>query len=244
MKSSKLSLVTGSNGDIGKAIVRKLIKNNYKVICQVRRADNEFKKFLKSLKKNSVEILQFDLTNYEDMQKKIKALYEKKNSLDLLVNCAGISSGSILEMTSIDEIKKVFDVNFFSQIKISQNLIRLLKKSDNPSIINIGSITGITPEKGTIAYGSSKAAFMFASRVMANELSRYNIRVNAIAPSITNTKMLKKMDQKVLNRMKDENFLKKICEPDEIAELIIYLSSEKSKFINGQIIRLDGGTKF
>ncbi len=240
---NKTAFITGSNGDIGKSIITKLIKKKFKVICQIRKKDNEFKNFLSLFKKSSIEIVNFDLTDDKKMTKEISKLYKKNITIDLLVNCAGTASGSLFEMTKIEEIKRVFNVNFFSQLKIIQALLRLLKKSQRPSIINIGSIMGIIPERGTIAYGSSKASLMFSTKIMANEFSNYNIRVNSVAPSITKTKMLDKMDKNVIKRIKEENYKKKICNPSDIAELVYFLSTKNSEHINGQVIRIDGGMK-
>ena len=198
MLSGKTALITGSNRGIGKTILYKFLENGADVICTVRKINNEFLDNINLLSekyKSKIEILEFDLEDEESIKKSIETLYNKKKSLDVLVNNAGIPGGSLIEMTSINALRKIFEVNFFSQIKITQLLIRLLKKSKNASIINIGSVSGLSAERGTLTYGSSKAAFMFATKVMAKEFSIYKIRVNAIAPAVTETDMLKKMDQ-------------------------------------------------
>ena len=157
------------------------------------------------------------------------------------MNNAGVASGSIVEMTSQKNLKDIFDVNFFSQIRLTQLLLKYLKKSKNSSIINIGSIVSQIPERGTLAYGSSKAAFMHATKIMSNEFSNYKIRVNGICPNVTNTKMLQKMDQNSKDKLILRSFSKRTCEPIEVANLVMFLASKKSEYINGQIIRLDGG---
>ena len=147
-------------------------------------------------------------------------------------------------MTSIKLIKNIFDVNFFSQIRITQLLLKFLKKSKNSSIINIGSISGLTPERGNLAYGTSKSALMFASKIMANEFGYYKIRVNSVAPGIIKTKMLKKMDKKNIQKIINNSFNQKIGTAEEVADLITYLCSDKARHINGQTIKIDGGTIF
>lgn len=246
MLSGKTALVTGSNGGIGRAIIDAFIKNGANIICAIRKVDPEFSDYVsKKLKKSkqTIEILEFDLENEQDTKEKIHTLYKKNITLDILVNNAGIASGSVFEMTSLKNLKKIFEVNFFAQIRLIQLLIRLLKKSKNSSIINLGSVSGLIAERGTLAYGSSKAAFMFATKVMANELAAYKIRVNAIAPNVTKTKMLDKMEEGAKNFLIEQSFLNRECSTNEVADLVLYLASDKSTYLNGQVIRLDGGMK-
>ena len=247
MLSNKTAFITGCNRGIGKSILEKLIKNNANIICSVRRIDNKFLNYFEKQKKDlgaNIKIIEMDLTNVQNIKDSLKPVYDNKKKIDILINNAGIADGSILEMSSIEKIKEVFEVNFFSQIKLTQLLIRFLKKSKDASIINIGSISGILPERGTLGYGSSKAALMFATKVMANELSGYNIRINAIAPNIVETEMLNAMDEKAKEIFINQSFQKRAASVEDVSNLVIFLASIKSKYINGQIIRLDGGMKF
>ncbi len=239
MANKKIALVTGCNKGIGKAILKKFLKNNIQVICCVRKIDKGFKKFIKN-EKNIINVLDFDITNHIVMKKKFQILYKKSSKIDILVNNAGAPSGSITEMTTVENLKNIFDINFFSQIKIIQYSLRLLKKSKNGSIINIGSISGLYPFKGNIAYGSSKAALMFATKVMSKEFADYNIRVNSVAPSVTNTIMAKLINKKSLNELLKKSKLKKPMSVNEVADKVLYLASDKSKTINGKIIHTLG----
>ena len=128
MANKKIALVTGCNKGIGKAILKKFLKNNIQVICCVRKIDKGFKKFIKN-EKNIINVLDFDITNHIVMKKKFQILYKKSSKIDILVNNAGAPSGSITEMTTVENLKNIFDINFFSQIKIIQYSLRLLKKS-------------------------------------------------------------------------------------------------------------------
>ena len=177
------------------------------------------------------------------MKKKLKKILDKKINIDILVNSAGIASGSIFEMTSLTQMKKkIFEVNFFSQILLTQLIVKLMKKSSNASICNIGSISGIVPYRGNLSYGSSKAALMFATKILSKELSVYKIRVNSIAPSVVTSKMADSMDKKVREKMIN-NSLTKEGRPEEVAKFVLNLSSDKSKKTNGRIFRIDGGIK-
>ena len=243
MLNNKIAFITGSNGGIGKAIIKDLISNKAKVICAVRKADKNFLKFVKKNKKNIIKVVEFDLLEQDKMKTEINKLRNTIKGIDILINCAGVSKGNLFELTSQKRLKEVFDVNFFSQINLIQTLLHFLKRKKNSSIINIGSISGIVPDKGYLSYGSSKSAFMFSTKILAEELSIYGIRVNCVAPGVTKTKMLKSLNKNYLNKYQQENFLKKICTPQQIGNLVSFLSSNFSSHINGQVIRIDGGTR-
>lgn len=240
---NKTVLITGCNGGIGRVLCKKIASNGANIICCIRKKDNKFYKYVKILSKKyrrKIKILLFDLENEKQITRSINSLYKNNTIIDVLINNAGIASGSLIEMTLLNDLKKVFQVNFFSQIYIIQKLLKLLKKSNNPSIINICSIAGLLNHRGTIAYGSSKAALIFATKVMANEFSPYNIRVNAIAPSAVNIGMYKKMDKTSQKLLLKDSFLKKPIPVEQIADKILYLASEKSLKDNGKIIIING----
>ena len=240
MLKGKTALITGANGGIGKSIVNLFLKNNANVICLIRKSDKKFNNYIKRLSKN-VTVIESDLTDEINLREQVEKIFSKKKNLDILINNAGIGSGSIIEMTSQKNLKEIFNVNFFSQIRLTQLVLKYLKNSKKSSIINIGSVSAKIADKGTIAYGCSKVALMHATKIMANEFSNYKIRVNGICPNATNTKMLKKMDPKSRDMLISRSFMKKVCEPLDVANLILYLSSKNSEYINGQIIFMDGG---
>jgi 3-oxoacyl-[acyl-carrier protein] reductase len=236
----KTALITGANGGIGKSIVNLFLKNNANVVCLIRKSDQQFYKYIKKLSK-SVAVIESDLTDEVNLKTQVEKVFSKNKKLDILVNNAGVASGSIIEMTSQKNLKEIFNVNFFSQIRLTQLVLKYLKNSKKSSIINIGSISAKIADRGTLAYGCSKIALMHATKIMANEFANYKIRVNGICPNATNTKMLKKMDPKSKDALISRSFMKKICEPIDVANLILYLSSKNSEYINGQIIFMDGG---
>ena len=242
MLSGKTAFITGSNRGIGKAVLDSFIKNRANIICAVRKCSPEFKDYIKKISekfKSKIKILEFDLENEIQTKDAIHSLYKEKITLDILVNNAGVADGSLLEMTSTNNLKKIFQINFFSQIRLTQLLLRLLKKSKNGSIINLGSISGIIAERGTLSYGSSKAALMFSTKVMAKELSVYKIRVNCIAPTATDTDMLNQMDKVAKEKLLQNSLLKKPHTAAEVASKVLFLASEKSIHINGQIVKID-----
>ena len=243
MLKGKTAFITGANRGIGKAIFEKFIKNGANTICAVRKKKPEFLKYISSQEKKykkKIKIIEFDLEKDNEIKSVIQSLYKEKIIIDILVNNAGIADGSLIEMTSSTNIKNVFEINFFSQIRVTQLLLRLIKKSKNGSIINIGSLSGIMPLRGALSYGSSKAALMYATKVMAEEFLIYKIRVNSIAPNVTNTDMMKLMNKDVMNKLLDKDNLKKPHTANQIADQALFLASDKSLSINGQIIRIKG----
>jgi 3-oxoacyl-[acyl-carrier protein] reductase len=235
MLKGKIALITGASGGIGKTILDLFIKNHAKVICLVNKNSNFINK------NKNIEFIKSDIRDYENLKNQIEKIFVKKKRLDILINNAGIASGSLIEMTSQKILKESFEVNFFAQIKLTQLVLKYLKKSKSSSIVNIGSIVNFVPERGTLAYGSSKAAFMHATKIMAKEFAAYKIRVNGISPNVTKTKMLKKMDVNSKNSLISKSYLNRECKPIEVAKTTMFLSSDNSSYINGQILRLDGG---
>lgn len=242
--NNKYALITGCTGSLGKDIFNYISKKKYKIIFHSRKIDKSLKESLKKNKKKIKNVINFDLINKKEIDKGIEKIYKNIDHLDLVILNAAAPHGGILEMTKIDDIKNIFEINFFSQIYIIQKLLRLLKKSRAPSIILISSIVSMLPGRGNLAYGGSKAVINYATKVLAEEFSNYNIRINSIAPIVIDNAMGNKMDKKLKNEMISSTFQKKILKNQDIINMISFLISQKSKSINGQILRIDGGMKF
>ena len=161
--------------------------------------------------------------------------------IDILVNNAGIASGALFQMTTGVELRKIFEINFFSQIVISQGIAKIMVKNKSGSIINLSSTAAFIADPGTLAYGSSKSAFTRATQSMACELGASNIRVNAIAPGVTKTDMFEQMAIGSRDKLINSSALKRAAEPEDIANVALFLASDLSSFVTGQVIRVDGG---
>jgi 3-oxoacyl-[acyl-carrier protein] reductase len=244
MLEKKTAFITGCNRGIGKEICIKFLQNGANLICAVRNYDRKLEELFVSKKKNysqTISFIELDLSDTEQMEKSINNYNFNKIKIDILINNAAVAHGSIFEMTKLSTIKEIFEVNFFSQLKIIQMLLRSLKKSNSACIINIGSISGLIAERGTIAYGSSKAALMFASKILANELSAYNIRVNSIAPNLIDTDMMNKLSTESKEKLIKLSFQNRMGTVEEVSNLVLFLSSDKSTYINGTTLNIDGG---
>lgn len=241
MSNYKIALITGCSGALGIEIAKNLIKNKYKIICHIRKTNENFKKFINQNKKNVLSVYSFNLLNEKKILTSMKKISKKYNKIDALIINAATPHGSIFELTKIEKIREVFEINFFSQLLIIQQLLKLLKKSQNPSILNISSVLSFMSKRGSISYGGSKSALNYITKILANELSNYNIRVNAIAPSVINNKMGNLMDNKSKDELINNSFQKNYILMSDVVEMIKFLLSKKSKSINGQIFRIDGG---
>lgn len=242
--TGKTVLITGCNRGIGKSVLEKFASNGANIIACIRNVNAEFTKFIENLSlEHSVEIecFELDLSNEDSIKSVIKTLYSNKKDIDILVNNAGVVSMKLLQMTTMQELKDVFQVNFFSQVLLTQGISKLMMRKRSGIIINLCSVGGLDAFPAYTAYGCSKAAMSYFTKTMAKELASYNIRVNAVAPGLVDTDMQKELSNLANDEVLSRTSIKRPAKPSEVADTILYLASEKSSYINGQIIRIDGG---
>jgi len=241
---NKVAVITGANRGIGKCIAEKFAENGANIIVCMRSISPETAEWIKELRGKfniSINPIIVDLSDERVVKASIQEIFKISKKVDVLVNNAGIASGSLFQMTPVSEIRKIFEINFFSQIALSQGIAKIMIRNKSGSIINLSSTAAFISDPGTLAYGSSKAAFSRATQSMASELGSYNIRVNAIAPSVTKTDMYEQMSVDAREKLISSSALKRAAEPEEIAKVAVFLASELSSFVTGQVIRVDGG---
>ena len=145
-------------------------------------------------------------------------------------------------MTSQTKLREVFDINFFSKMLLTQLITKKMCRQKSGAVVNISSSAGIDGNEGRVAYAASKAAVLSATKVLARELARHNIRVNAIAPGLTNTDMMvESTSDNALKEILDGSCMGRIAMPEEIANVALFLSSDLSSYMTGQVLRVDGG---
>jgi 3-oxoacyl-[acyl-carrier protein] reductase len=183
-----------------------------------------------------------DLSDEEQIKQGMQSIIKEKLPIDVLVNAAGIvSENRLIQMTTMQTMHDVMNVNFFAAVQVVQLASRVMCRQKSGSIINIASIAGLDGDYAQLEYAASKAALICATKKMAFEWGSFGIRVNAIAPGMTETKMIGGMDDKVTEDMIRHNTLGRKGTPQEVAQLVLYLASEESTYITAQTIRIDGG---
>ena len=242
--NKKIAVVTGANRGIGRCITETFAENHCNVFVCMREVTLETQKWINNLEsKYNIVItpIELDLSDEISVKNSIKQIFSISKKIDILVNNAGIASGGLFQMTPSSELRKVFEINLFSQIVFTQGIAKIMIRNKSGSIINMSSSAAYIADPGTLSYGSSKSAFIRVSQSMASELGASNIRVNAIAPGVTKTDMFDQMSKDAREKLINSSYLKRAAEPKDIANVALFLASELSSFVNGQVIRVDGG---
>lgn len=245
MSDKKTVFITGSNRGVGKAMIEAFASNGINIIAHARKQTDEFESEIQetgNINNIAITPIYFDLLDTETMQSKVKSLLRSDINIDILINNAGIAHGGLFRMTSVKTIRNIFDVNFFAQLELTQLLLNPMTKRKSGCVINMTSVSGIDSKAGNCAYGASKAAIIAWTKTLAAEVGSYGVRVNAIAPGLTDTNMAKEMEEKAGISMLRESAMGRLAKPSEIAEVAVFLASDKANFVNGQVIRVDGGT--
>ena len=238
------AVVTGCLQGIGRATLDVFAQNGTDVIACCQYETEEFKNHIAELSETwKVEIIPvyFDLMDEESIKQAARDIQKTKKSIDILVNVAGMTQDALFQMVTMEQMKKVFQINYFSQMLFTQYMVKLMLKNNSGSIINISSISAIDGNPGQLVYSSSKAAMIAATKTMSAELAPKGIRVNAIAPGVIDTQMTEVVPREAMDRQLSRSNIKRLGMPTEVANAILYLASDLSSFVTGQTIRVDGG---
>lgn len=238
----KVALITGSNKGIGKEIARQFLLNGAIVYANARKEDslNKLIDELPELTKNRLLPVYFDVTNVEKTKQVFLQIKKEQNKLDCLVNNAGIMKDAYIGMISTSIISETFNTNVFAVMDLIQYASKFMKKQGNGSIINISSIVGVCGNSGQLTYSASKGAINALTKSASKELAPFNIRVNAIAPGVIETELLSIGNQDRLNDIIKNIGMGRIGQPYDVAQLAVFLASNMSEYITGQVINIDG----
>lgn len=239
----KTAVITGCNKGIGLAILKRFAQEGASIVACCRIQTETFESLLREVAvENSVNIypVYFDLADEAAVKAGMKEIKALKISVDILVNNAGVPHLALLPFTKMQDVHDVFQINYFSQLLIIQSLHSLLSKSETAAIVNIASVAGIDGKIGNTVYGASKASMILLTQVLSKEFAP-KIRVNALAPGLTQTDFADQMGDKAKASMIESASLHRLGNVEEIANVALFLVSDESSFITGQVIRVDGG---
>lgn len=241
----KTVLVTGSSGGLGSEII-KLLAPNYEVIIHYNNNYDSAKRLKEELDKKynrDILMVKCDLTSEEEIDKMLDTIYSRYNSIDILINNAGISIDTTFEDKTKDNFMKILDVNLVAPFLLSKKIGIKMKDNKYGVIINVSSTNGIdTPYVEGLDYDASKAGLISLSNNLANYFAPY-VRVNTVCSGWINTNMNKNLDSEFKKKEEDKILLGRFGESKEIASVIEFLISDKASYINNSIIRVDGGKK-
>ena len=232
-------IVTGASGGIGNSIVKKLCESGANILASGTKLEKLEK--LKSENKN-IKILKFDISEIEKVDQFIEdASSELGGNLDCLINNAGITQDNLAIRMSLEEWKKVIDINLTSTFLMSKSAIKKMLKNKSGKIINITSVVGHTGNLGQANYTASKAGIIAMSKSLAIEYAKKNINVNCISPGFIKTAMTDKIDEKFKEIIISKIPSARLGEPEDIANAVLFLASDQSNYINGETLHVNGG---
>ncbi len=237
----KVAIVTGGTRGIGRAIVFELVQNGAKVLFTYLKSDESAGIILDEIKelKGEAEAIKADVRLYDEAKKVTEETLNKFGKIDILINNAGIIKDKALMMMEPSEWLDVINTNLTGYFNMSKACIVTMMKQKSGCIINMSSIAGIVGMPRQVNYSSAKAGELGLTKSLAKEVASYGIRVNAIAPGFIETDMTKDLKQK-------DDLVKiipfgRFGKPEEVAKVVTFLASEKSGYITGQVLKVDGG---
>ena len=243
---NKNAIITGCIQGIGKATLEEFAKNGANIWACALEYNEDFEAFCKKLSEENniwVKPVYFNLLNQDEIKVGLKKIASDKLPIDILVNIAGMTKDAITHMVTMDQMKLIFEINFFSQIYLTQFVTKLMIRQGYGSVVNTSSISAIDGSYGQLSYSSSKAALIGATKTLSKELASKGVRVNVIAPGVISTDMNKIVPDSIIQENIKKMKIKRLGKADEVAKTILFLASDLSNYITGQIIRIDGGIK-
>ena len=243
MEDIKTVFVTGASRGIGKEVALKYAENGYDVIINYVSDKTDVEALEKEFKEKGADtlILKADVSNPEEVQNVVDKAIEKFGKIDVLVNNAGITRDNLLMRMSEEEFDKVLEINLKGTFLVTKAVTKYIIKKRSGSIINLSSVVGVAGNAGQCNYSASKAGIIGFTKSIAKELASRNIRANAVAPGFIETDMTAVLSDSVKESIHNQIPLKRMGSAKEVAELIYFLGSEKSSYITGQVINIDGG---
>ena len=243
MLKDKNIIVTGATRGIGKEIALTLAQNGANIAINYRNYNEEVEELINSIKEFGVDAIavKCDVSKSDEVDNFISEVKNHFSSIDVLVNNAGITKDGLLLRMKDEDFNSVLDVNLKGTFNTTKSISPIMIKQKHGKIINISSVVGSVGNAGQCNYAASKAGVIGFSKSVARELASRNINVNVVAPGYIDTDMTKSLPDKVKDEILKSIPMKKMGNPKEVANLVLFLSSSLSDYITGQVINVDGG---
>ena len=240
---NKNVIITGASRGIGKGIAIEFAKNGANIAFTYSRSSEAALKLEKELNDLGIIAKSFksDASNFDESHKLVEDILKTFDSIDILINNAGITKDNLLMRMKEDDFDSVIEINLKSVFNMTKAVQRTMLKQRNGSIINMSSVVGIKGNAGQTNYAASKAGIIGFSKSVALELGSRNIRCNVVAPGFIETEMTAKLEENVVNEWRKSIPLKRGGTPLDIANVCIWLGSDMSSYVTGQVINVDGG---
>ena len=243
MLKDKVAIVTGGTRGIGRAIALKLADQGANIVINYRNSDKEAEELKAILEEKGVKVLtvKCDISNFEDSKNLMDKCKEVFGKIDILVNNAGITKDTLIMRMKEEDFDNVIDVNLKGTFNCAKHASAIMLKQRFGKIINMTSVVGIAVNAGQVNYAASKAGVIGLTKSLAKELGSRGITVNAVAPGFINTDMTASLSEKVKEEASKNIPLKRLGDPEDIANLVGFLASDAANYITGQVINVDGG---
>jgi len=235
-------LITGASGDIGLAICKKYLDLG----CHVYAVYQHDTSGLEGLKEShsageNLHILQCNISEPDQVKALADKLEQEAHAIHILINNAGIYKDNVFSALTYDEFDQVIKVNLYGTFIVTKEMLRLLRHARNSTVVNISSVSGVTSSFGQTNYSAAKSGIIGFTRTLAAEMASKGIRVNAVAPGMIESRMVKKVPRQIVRNVMSAIPLKRLGRVDEIANVVAFLSSDASSYIVGQTLVADGG---
>lgn len=243
MLEGKRALVTGGSLGIGRAISLDLAASGADVAFTYRRHGEEAMKVAEEIEKMGHRglALQADVASFEEAQKLVGKVVEEFGGLDILVNNAGMNWDGVIWKMTEEQWDRVIAVNLKGYFNYIRAVVPILKEQGAGKIVNVTSINGLRGKFGQTNYSASKAGIIGLTKALAREMGRYSVNVNAVAPGLIETEMVKEAPDSVKDMALSEIVLGRLGKPEEVAWVVTFLCSDKARHITGHVIQVDGG---
>ncbi|WP_205804412.1 3-oxoacyl-ACP reductase family protein [Methanolobus halotolerans] len=242
MLSGKTVLVTGASRGIGRATALLAAENHAHVIINYNKGEDQAAELVDLLCKKGFHssMIKADVSSEDDVKGMFKYIKENYSKLDVLVNNAGVMKNSLLALSNTELFNHTIDVNLKGMFLCTRHAANIMRKQKSGRVINLSSTAGLNGDVGQTVYSASKAAVVGFTKSAAKELGMYGITVNAVAPGLIETDLIKHIKADVRDKMLSNIALGRIGIPEDVAKVILFLSSDLGNYVSGEVIVVDG----